>query len=129
MTGFMPAQHPGMTDLPRGLTRHSIDESVLNVLTTYYRWDNMSKAYDSQLRGYRTPVPGRMKKDPTYPIFEQGVQLGARLAVKAMLDRLEAKYLTDEDRPDRHTPEAKAILEVARELGKLTREFKPVIPE
>ena len=38
-----------------------------------------------------------------------------------VLGWLEKKYLTDEDRPDRNSPEAKAILELAREIAAMVR--------
>lgn len=58
-----------------------------------------------------------MKSDPDYPIFEVGRKQGREeMRVKA-LSFLQDKYLKDANRPDRGTPEANAILKLARELS------------
>lgn len=60
-----------------------------------------------------------MKQDPDYPIFEVGRKQGREeMRIKA-LTFLQDKYLSDDNRPDRGTPEAKAILQLAKELSEL----------
>lgn len=76
----------------------------------------MGKSLDSQLRGYKNN-PDSMVKDPTFPIFEAGVNYGVGETRKEVLSYLEKKYIEDEDRPDRKSPEAKALLAVARDLS------------
>lgn len=83
----------------------------------------MGKQLDSQLRGYRK-APGNMKKDPTYPIFELGLDQGSRGMQAAVLTWLENKYIGDSERPDRGSPKAQAILELTRELAQFMRETK-----
>lgn len=65
-----------------------------------------------------------MKKDPEEPVQamilaarEEGRLEGVGQGMNESLEFLRRKYLDDEDRPTRNSPEAKAILEVARELS------------
>jgi len=53
--------------------------------------------------------------DPDFAIFKAGVEEGFNRGRKLSLDYLQEKYL-GEDAPDRGTPEANAILTLAREL-------------
>jgi 8-oxo-dGTP pyrophosphatase MutT (NUDIX family) len=54
--------------------------------------------------------------DPDYAIFQAGVEYGEDQLKKKALGFLQAKYMAD-DAPDRGTPEATAILALARELS------------
>jgi len=54
-------------------------------------------------------------------IYEQGLAEGNMMAYGEILTLLEAKYMGSEA-PDRGSPEAKAILELAKELGNHLRE-------
>lgn len=57
--------------------------------------------------------------------FEQGRQDGLEEGIqkgrKEMLDWLEQAYVNDQGRPDRGTPKAEAILEIARAAGAYLR--------
>ncbi len=83
----------------------------------------MTKSFDGVLRGYRAK-PAAMTKDPTYPIFEEGVELGSRLAIRAILDKLEQRVMNAEQR---FTPEYNALLDVTRDMGELARAFVPEV--
>lgn len=83
----------------------------------------MTKSFDGVLRGYRAK-PAAMKKDPTYPIFELGMEAGSKQAIRKILDELEARVMAA---PERFTPEYNALLAVARDMGKVAREFKPEV--
>lgn len=80
----------------------------------------MGKQLDSQLRGYAN-APENMRKDPTYPIFRVGVERGKMATQYEVLTFLEKKYIEDDERPERGSPEAKAILKVAKELAEYLR--------
>ena len=71
--------------------------------------------------------PQRLPSSPT-KCYDLGFKNGAshgfdELRVEA-LRFLENKYLHDEDRPDRGTPKAEAILELTRELSTHIQELK-----
>lgn len=55
-------------------------------------------------------------------IRQEGVLEGKVEAFKMVLTWLEQKYMDPDTRPDRNTPEAKAVLELAAEIAKLVRE-------
>lgn len=76
----------------------------------------MGKQLDSQLRGYASN-PKAMAKDPTFPIFEEGMKRGKVATQHMILTHLENKYVSDEDRPDRNSPRGQALLQLARELS------------
>lgn len=57
------------------------------------------------------------RKEVETVAYAEGFSAGAQKA----LDYLENRYLHDENRPDRNTPEAKAILTVSRELAEFMR--------
>jgi hypothetical protein len=57
-----------------------------------------------------------MKTDPDYPIFEIGLKEGRAQMKKEALTFLQNKYL-GENAPERGSIEAKAILQLARELS------------
>ena len=82
----------------------------------------MGKTLDSQLRGYASN-PERMKKDPTFPIFLDGMKRGKQAVQYAVLTYLENKYIDDENRPDRGSPEAKNLLNLAKELAQFLRDL------
>lgn len=75
----------------------------------------MGKQLDSQLRGYAN-APEKMKKDPTYPIFKEGMRRGKEVIKYEVLTFLENKYVHDEDRPERGSDEAKYLLGLVTEL-------------
>lgn len=83
----------------------------------------MTKSFDGVMRGYRAK-PAAMKKDPTYPIFELGMEEGSRQAVRRILDELEARVMAA---PERFSDEYNALLEMTRDMGKIAREFKPEV--
>ena len=56
--------------------------------------------------------------------FKNGAIHGFDELRMGALSFLQAKYITDEDRPDRGTTEAEAILTVARELSAHMEELK-----
>jgi hypothetical protein len=71
--------------------------------------------------------PQRLPSNPTknYDLgFKNGAVHGFDELRSAALSFLQAKYITDEDRPDRGTPEAEAILKVAQELSVHMEELK-----
>lgn len=83
----------------------------------------MGKQLDSQLRGY-AKAPAGMKKDPTYPIFEAGLVRGKLAMQQMVLTHLEKKYIEDDDRPERGSPEGIALLKLAKELSEIMRNYK-----
>jgi hypothetical protein len=73
------------------------------------------KNFDSLLVGYKNNRE-RMKKDPTFPIFELGYETGKREVADLIHEHLMDKYISGIDRPERGSPEAKALLGLATEL-------------
>lgn len=65
----------------------------------------------------------KLKSDPEKKIFDegykQGIEVGRGEAFAEIFTHLEKKYMSPSTTPK--TPEAEAILEVTRELGKLLR--------
>lgn len=67
----------------------------------------------------------KVKVDMDHPAIKKGVkaahdegfQLGLAQGRKEILDYLEHAYMNDPGRPDRGTPKAEAILEMAREAS------------
>lgn len=77
----------------------------------------MGKQLETQLRGYKNH-PESMLKDPTFPIFEVGVEWGMDKVRKEVLDYLQYRYIDAPDRPNRGSPEAKALLSLTNDLSK-----------
>lgn len=71
----------------------------------------------------------RMKKDPTYPIYELGYNKGLNETRQIVLSHLEDKYIKADDRPDRNTPEAKYLLGLATELADLLRSIEAQVSD
>lgn len=84
----------------------------------------MAKKYESQLRGYASH-PERLRNDPTFPIFELGYATGKNDVRKVVLDYLERKFLSDRERPEKHTPEYKYLLGFTQEIADLIRNIEP----
>lgn len=87
----------------------------------------MSKKLDAQLRGYKNP--DGMKKDPTYPIFEAGVEHGKQQTRYAVLTFLEKKYMDPNTRPPRGSDEAKQLLDLAKEVSEFIRGLDAAVTE
>lgn len=71
--------------------------------------------------------PQRLPSNPSkvYDLgFKNGALHGFDELGQASLTFLQNKYITDDDRPDRGTPEAEAILKVARELSQFITDLK-----
>ena len=71
--------------------------------------------------------PQRLPSNPAkcYDLgFKNGGIHGFDELKSAALSFLQAKYITDDDRPDRGTPEAEALLTVARELAAYMEDLK-----
>jgi hypothetical protein len=64
-----------------------------------------------------------MKKDPTYPIFKAGLERGKMAVQHAVLSFTEKRFIEDEDRPAKGTPEYDAQLKLVRELAAFLREL------
>jgi len=56
--------------------------------------------------------------------FKIGAEHGFDELRKDVLDWLQAKYITDPDRPDRDSPEAAYLLQLVRDLMAHTNELK-----
>ena len=84
----------------------------------------MAKKIDSLLRGY-LKAPERMRKDPSFPIFELGYRQGRDEVRNVALTHLQNKYIHDADRPERDSPEARYLLKLASELVDLFRAIEP----
>lgn len=80
-------------------------------------------SFDGQLKGYMNNREG-MRKDPTFPIFELGYNMGRDEVRSLVLTHLEDKYIRGLDRPPRDSPEAQYLLGLAKELADLLREVK-----
>lgn len=81
------------------------------------------KSFASQIAGYRNNRLA-MVKDPTFPIFELGFTTGRDETRDLVLTHLQDKYIHGIDRPQRGSPEAKALLSLATELAELLRGVK-----
>jgi hypothetical protein len=71
--------------------------------------------------------PQRLPSSPakSYDLgFKNGASHGFDELRKDVLDWLQDKYITDPDRPDRGTPKAEAILDLARELQLFASDLK-----
>lgn len=55
-------------------------------------------------------------------LYQQGLKEGSMIGYGEILSVLEGKYMTGENRPERGSPEAEAILSLAQELGNMLRE-------
>lgn len=71
--------------------------------------------------------PMRMPQSSTKAFdlgFKKGAEHGFDELKTDVLDWLQAKYITDPDRPDRGSPEGEAILKLARELQLFASDLK-----
>lgn len=67
--------------------------------------------------------PSAMKKDPDYPIYQTGLEQGRADMRREILTFLEKEYM-GEDAPERGTPKAAAILELAHKASQHMREIQ-----
>lgn len=62
-------------------------------------------------------------------IEDQAYNRGHDAGLRAMLTWLEAKYINNPDRPDRGTPEAETLLQLAREASQHVRALLELGPK
>lgn len=97
---------------------------ALRIVYAYESLTHMNHALTGKSLRHEQVGDYTMAKDARSTVFQAGIDEGKRLTKIRVLEHLEAKYIDDkENRPERGSPEAKMILDLARDLSKSIEEW------